>query len=124
MNLLVHNLVQCRRKSCLENNTAFPLLLQPEKLETRSVEYSEDFITNILPKIEWEGLARTLDSLKVEHTVPSSIPTETNTQFFHEMHSHLLEKEVVEGRMVCSGCQQVYPIREGIPNMLLAEDTE
>jgi len=32
-----------------------------------------------------------------------------------------MKVDITSGRMVCQGCNHVYPIRDGIPNMLLTE---
>lgn len=38
------------------------------------------------------------------------------------IHRALMETRIIQGEMVCNGCGHVYPIRDGIPNMLLQED--
>ena len=37
------------------------------------------------------------------------------------LHKYLLEVDIEQGEMVCRNCSHVYPIKDGIPNMLLNE---
>ncbi|CAO3613014.1 unnamed protein product [Cunninghamella blakesleeana] len=55
--------------------------------------------------------------------IPNEIPENAteNEEFLKVLHSILLETHVQQGKMVCNGCQHIYNIKDGIPNMLLAE---
>ncbi|CAG7850711.1 SubName: Full=Related to TRM112-subunit of an adoMet-dependent tRNA methyltransferase (MTase) complex {ECO:0000313/EMBL:CCA74735.1} [Serendipita indica DSM 11827] len=48
-------------------------------------------------------------------------PEQMDTEFLKALHHVLLEIHVEEGAMVCANCGHVYPISNGIPNMLLQE---
>lgn len=52
--LITHNLLACHAKGCTTNN--FPLQLQDVQIELREQELNPDFITNILPRLEWRAL--------------------------------------------------------------------
>jgi len=61
---------------------------------------------------------------------PNFLEQEPDEAFLQALHHVLLQVRtnalmfqlhVVEGEMVCPACSHVYPIRNGIPNMLLAE---
>lgn len=42
--------------------------------------------------------------------------------FLHDVHHVLLEVQVMEGNLVCPETGRRFPIKDGIPNMLLHED--
>lgn len=60
--------------------------------------------------------------------LPESLPEakpeglEEDDELLKTLHGLLLESFVDSGKMTCPGCGHVYVIRDGIPNMLLAED--
>ena len=57
MRLITHNMLQCHVKGCNANN--FPLQLQEVVLEQEEAEMNEDFLRNMLGKIEYEALVAT-----------------------------------------------------------------
>ena len=42
--------------------------------------------------------------------------------FLHDVHHVLLEVQVIEGDLVCPETGRKFPIKDGVPNMLLHED--
>jgi multifunctional methyltransferase subunit TRM112 len=46
---------------------------------------------------------------------------EENEEFLKVVHGVILETHVQQGDMICPNCSHVYKIKDGIPNMLLAE---
>ena len=45
-----------------------------------------------------------------------------NVEFLKVLHHVLLEIVVVEGQLICPESGRIFPISQGIPNMLLNED--
>lgn len=56
-------------------------------------------------------------------SLPESVPENyaENEDFLRCVHKALLEVEVVEGSLVCPETGREFPIRNGIPNMLVNE---
>ncbi|KAG0238540.1 hypothetical protein BGW42_004302 [Actinomortierella wolfii] len=113
-------MLQCHVKGCNANN--FPLELQEVVLEEQEAELNEDFLRNMLGKLEYEALVATCLKLNIQD-LPPTIPEDAayNEEFLKKLHHAILETHVVSGKMICPNCQHVYVIRDGIPNMLLAE---
>ncbi len=42
-------------------------------------------------------------------------------QFRTDLHLLLVKRQVTEGQLQCAACERIYPIANGIPNMLLNE---
>ncbi|KAG4108230.1 Trm112p-domain-containing protein [Neocallimastix lanati (nom. inval.)] len=118
MRLLTHNMLQCHVKGCNIDN--FPLKLEEIEIEELEAEFNVDFINSMLNRLDWRALVHTPFSLGIAQ-LPEEIPEELNDEMLKQLHHILLEIDIISGRMVCKGCNHVYPIRGGIPNMLLTE---
>ncbi|RQM23254.1 hypothetical protein B5M09_002657 [Aphanomyces astaci] len=104
MRLLTHNMLVCNIKACVatarqgENALPlnYPLKIQVDNesgIDITDTNYSKDFVLHILKSIDWTGLVQTV-----------------------------AQTTIIEGELVCNNCGRSYPIKNGIPNMLLEED--
>ncbi|KAI8140783.1 hypothetical protein BJV82DRAFT_621081 [Fennellomyces sp. T-0311] len=120
MRLITHNMLQCHVKNCNTNN--FPLQFQDAQLELIEAEFNPEFLVNMLPKIEWDALVNTTVQLGIS-TLPAQLPENAaeSEEFLKLLHSTILETHVQQGKMICPNCKHEYKIKDGIPNMLLAE---
>ncbi|TFK51244.1 Trm112p-domain-containing protein [Heliocybe sulcata] len=116
--LITHNLLACHVRGCNSNN--FPLQFQDVQIGLREAEFNPDFLRGFLPKIEWNALVGAARQLG-DTSLPEEQPSMLDDDFLKTLHHVLLEIHVEEGAMVCPNCKHVYPISNGIPNMLLAE---
>ncbi|KAF7981250.1 hypothetical protein HWV62_34627 [Athelia sp. TMB] len=116
--LITHNLLACHVKGCTSNN--FPLAFKDVQIELREAELNPDFLRGFLPKIEWNALVGAARELG-DTSLPAEKPEMIDDEFLQKLHHVLLEIHVEEGTMTCPNCNHVYPISNGIPNMLLAE---
>lgn len=46
----------------------------------------------------------------------------TDNEFLQKLHHVLMEIDIIEGNLECPETGRIFPISEGIPNMLLNED--
>ncbi|KIY70054.1 Trm112p-domain-containing protein [Cylindrobasidium torrendii FP15055 ss-10] len=116
--LMTHNLLACHAKGCTTNN--FPLALKDVQIELRESDFNPDFLKGFLPKLDWPALVLAARQLGDE-TLPLQQPEMLDDEFLKNLHHVLLEIHIEEGSMTCPNCAHVYPISNGIPNMLLAE---
>ncbi|KAL1755515.1 hypothetical protein FB107DRAFT_274814 [Schizophyllum commune] len=117
--LITHNLLACHVKGCTSNN--FPLRFSDVQIELRDADFNPDFLRGFLPKIEWQALVDAAKELG-DTSLPNEIPEMMDDEFLQALHHVLLEIHVEEGVMTCPNCRHKYPISNGIPNMLLAEN--
>ncbi|KAI9017071.1 hypothetical protein BC832DRAFT_543587 [Gaertneriomyces semiglobifer] len=119
MRLITHNMLQCHAKGCNSNN--YPLELREVELESLEAEFSDDFIRRLLPKLDWGVLVQTAYSLGVAQ-LPEEVPEEQDEDFLRVVHDVILGTRVKVATMICKGCGHVYPIKDGVPNMLLQDN--
>ncbi|EEB09668.1 tRNA (guanine-N2-)-methyltransferase regulatory subunit Trm112 [Schizosaccharomyces japonicus yFS275] len=123
MKLLTANFLTCASKKCSSSPDAFPLNISDAKIAIQECEMNPEFIKNVMLRVEWPALVKTTQQLG-NNTLPMEKPEltdESDELLFKSLHNVLLETEITEGKMTCGSCGHVYPIVEGIPNMLLSE---
>ncbi|EPY53477.1 tRNA (guanine-N2-)-methyltransferase regulatory subunit Trm112 [Schizosaccharomyces cryophilus OY26] len=123
MKLLTVNFLTCSNKRCSGTSEAFPLKIEDAKLAIQEIELKPEFLRNILPRVDWNALLISTRQLG-NHSLPEEKPElteESDEVLLKSLHNVLLETEITEGKMTCGSCGHVYPIYEGIPNMLLSE---
>ncbi|KAH9451754.1 hypothetical protein Pst134EA_025692 [Puccinia striiformis f. sp. tritici] len=125
--LITHNLLACNAKSC-SAPTNFPLRFeQVQKVEIKESELNKDFIKGFLNKLDFNALlyaSRALGDADLPESFPIEFlqdPDSISDQLYMALHHALLEVHVQDGNMVCPSCGHIYVIKDGIPNMLLAE---
>eukprot|EP01137_Pigoraptor_chileana_P034724 Opistho-2@27699 len=118
MRLLTHNMLKCHVKGCIKDN--FPLRIEVDELVKEEAELNPDFIRHIIGKLDWAALVATAKSLDI--SVPESLPESPDDEALEGIHNVIIETHLKAGRLVCNGCGRVYPVSNGIPNMLLNED--
>jgi len=61
--------------------------------------------------------------LGLEFDLPEEKPeAPLSEEMAQTLHSILFEQYLKNGKMTCQGCGHIYAVKDGIPNMLLAED--
>merc|ERR1712025_1054861 len=122
MKLLTHNMLTSK---CMKNVvTGYPLSIQARDVKVSEVEFNQEFVARIIPKIDWECLCRAAEQLGHLEDLVKSVPDnyENNEDFLRKAHHVLLEIEVINGDLVCPETERKFPVTDGIPNMLLNED--
>ncbi|CAB4427555.1 unnamed protein product [Rhizophagus irregularis] len=118
MRLVTHNMLQCHVKGCNSNN--FPLQLSDVEIEIQETDFNPKFLRNMLSKLEWNALVKTALEINIT-TLPNVLPNDLDEEFLKMLHRVLLETHIKQGQMICPNCNHTYPIKDGIPNMLLSE---
>ncbi|KAK4687394.1 multifunctional methyltransferase subunit TRM112, partial [Tremellales sp. Uapishka_1] len=113
--LITHNMLTCHVKNCTKDN--FPLVFSDVELVIREAPENPDFLIRFLPKLDWTALVDTARSLG-DTSLPESQPETLSPAQITALHHVLMEIHVEEGAMNCRGCGHVYPISNGIPNMV------
>lgn len=116
----------CVVKGCEDN---FPLYVEGTKVE-QTEDYADEevfnpeFIKSLIERVDWNAFRYALSNLNIPNSLPQA-PEEldlSNGELLQDLHRLLLDTHVSEGSLKCSKCSRVYPISQGIPDMLLHED--
>lgn len=112
----------------------YPLQIKPVKLILEEAPFDKEMVTRILPKIDYaalrqacQQLAETCRQQGIELPVlPDTLPATTEGIIDDALAANLFrvlfEIHVQEGVLVCPDTGREFPIKEGIPNMILHED--
>lgn len=122
MKLLTHNMLT---SNIIKGVTkGFPLGINATKVEVNDVDFNPDFITHVLPKLDFPALKQAATQVGFGDDLPESLPdsAELDETLQKSLHKALLQVEVIEGELVCPETGRKFPIHNGIPNMLLNED--
>eukprot|EP00803_Ostreobium_quekettii_P007174 evm.model.scf_705.2 EVM.evm.TU.scf_705.2 scf_705:13464-16792(+) len=120
MKLLVHNMLQCQIKGVTNR---YPFKIEASQVEETEVDFSPDFLRRRFPMIQWGALvegARSLGVTNLPEEVQESMLQDED--FLRRFHHALLEVVLIEGALVCPETGRRFPVRKGIPNLLLNED--
>lgn len=78
----------------------------------------------MVPRLEWATVKMAAE-IAGEKDFPEEFKPETmgsDQDLLQKLHHLLLEIEVINGSLTCPETGRVFPISNGIPNMLLNED--
>jgi hypothetical protein len=64
MKVITANFVTCAVKECKTTATSFPLHFHDAELELQEVDFQPEFIRNVIPRIDWEGLRTTANEVR------------------------------------------------------------
>lgn len=122
MKLLTHNMLTS--KAIKNVSTGYPLKIEATAVKVSEVEFNQEFIAKIIPKVDWDCLRRAAQELGHLDDLPAAVPEsyESQTEFLKQAHHALLEIELISGNLICPESQRKFPVTDGIPNMLLNED--
>jgi multifunctional methyltransferase subunit TRM112 len=143
MRLLTHNMLQCNVKKCIRG---YPLHLEQVEYQAQDIEFNKEFLERIVPKLDWSAFQTTLkehlawtphiqtppillsedgqndngdQTIDNAQLIPYDLDNEEWWKVFHE---YLLNRKIIHAKMTCTSCNHVFPIKDGIPNMLVRED--
>ncbi|KAK3997491.1 hypothetical protein QBC44DRAFT_68099 [Cladorrhinum sp. PSN332] len=122
MKVLTLNFLTCAVRTCKQSSDSFPLHPKEAELASDDVEINPQLLSNLLPRLDWNALRTTSIELGFP-ALPEQPPTleelEADEKTLKDLHSLLMETNLVEGKLVCGHCGHEYAVKEGIANFLL-----
>lgn len=100
------------------------LSFQVSKQDEVEAEFNPIFIERLLPKLEWSTVYLSAEVVGLQEDLPKDFSDDivSNQDILQKLHHLLLEVDILEGQLECPETGRVFPIKDGIPNMLLNED--
>mmetsp|Transcript_17908 Transcript_17908/g.26568 ORF Transcript_17908/g.26568 Transcript_17908/m.26568 type:complete len:129 (-) Transcript_17908:47-433(-) len=126
MRLLTHNYLKSNVKG---TENGYPLVIEAEEVVVVESPVDATLLAKLLPKLDYAcllGAAKQLEDKTEVPTLPTEAPN-TKTEPLDEdvmanLHKVLFDIHINEGFLVCPDTGRRFPIKEGIPNMILHED--
>mmetsp|Transcript_21727 Transcript_21727/g.53888 ORF Transcript_21727/g.53888 Transcript_21727/m.53888 type:complete len:138 (-) Transcript_21727:2-415(-) len=135
MRLLTHNFLQSNVRGTTEG---YPLKIEATKLIVESSPMDSVLVKKMLEKVNYPALVAAIKDIKdtpdldaeisVTLLKAPSIPSEApsgdalDESALEALHFFLFDVHVVEGILQCPDTGRKFPIKDGIPNMILHED--
>lgn len=91
MKLLTSNFLTCAVKACKSSPSSYPLHFREATLERREIAFNPLFLTNILPRINWDALSVNVGELGLEAMMPDRQAVEEVEQ------DGYVERDLAEG---------------------------
>ncbi|VDM41530.1 unnamed protein product [Toxocara canis] len=100
------------------------LMIIISSVNVKEFEFNAEFVKRMIPKLDYPVLRQAAESIGEADGLPAEISTgwEDNEILLKKLHHVLVSVEVLEGELKCPETGRVFPIREGIPNMLVREN--
>ncbi|KAI6659320.1 Multifunctional methyltransferase subunit TRM112-like protein [Oopsacas minuta] len=123
MKLITHNILQNNMK---DGKKGYPLVLQATKIDKVIAEFNQEFLLRMLDRLEYHVLIHALEMIGMKDFLPIILPENCSEDeaFMKNLHHALLEIDIIEGELICPESGRKFPIKDGIPNMLLTDEEE
>ena len=144
MRLLTHNFLQSNVKG---TEKGYPLLIEGTVVVVEESPMDKELLLKLIPKLDYAVLRGAVDQLISQESssasqqgpldlpqLPTTLPERTtggtavsddglyDDELLAKLHTVLMDVHVMEGNLVCPDTGRKFPIKEGIPNMILHED--
>lgn len=127
MRLLTHNFLQSNVKGTTKG---YPLIIEADEVVVEESPVDKELLVKMLPKLDYPaflGAAKQLSSKCNLPDLPVQLPAANDDDDMDEtmlinLHKVLFDLHVIEGNLVCPDTGRKFPVKEGIPNMILHED--
>ncbi len=131
--------MKCSVKGVIQG---FPLIIVAEKIENINSDFNSGKIyalwvsvifiliievcRNLSNRINWNALRQACKNLNLTDLDEigdfDSASADVSIDSLRVLHHVLFEIHIIEGELICPDSGRKFPIKEGIPNMLLHED--
>ena len=124
MKLSTHNLLMCNKKTCIDNEKNYPLIIKAIKVNTVKSEFDEEKTKVFFDKMDKKALNQGCKDLNISKFDLEKLSEEQmkDKEVLEHLHNILFEVEIEDGNLVCANCGREYMIKRGIPDMVLKDD--
>jgi len=122
MRLITHNMLKCNIRGVEDG---YPLRIQAENIEIIESEFDADMIKSMILKINWPALISACSDMaftELNGLEELNEEAKSDESVLRRIHKVLFDVHLLQGHLVCPTSGRKFPVKDGIPNMLLHED--
>lgn len=131
MRLLTHNFLQSNVRGTTKG---YPLKIVPTKVLVEESPVDTELVRKMLPKLQYAAVVSAIAEIADQvdpkpPAIPNELPTaaaegdlDLEESVLEALHQVLFNIHILEGELVCPDTGRKFPIKQGIPNMILHED--
>ncbi|KAG7356306.1 Trm112p-like protein [Nitzschia inconspicua] len=130
MRLLTHNFLQSNVKG---TTNGYPLKIEATNIIVEESPMDVGLVTRMVAKVDYGALVAAVSEIRATELLAAEqipdIPTEKpdlqvtdSNALLEALHVILFNIHILEGSLICPDTGRQFPIKDGIPNMMLHED--
>ncbi|KAG7356668.1 Trm112p-like protein [Nitzschia inconspicua] len=130
MRLLTHNFLQSNVKG---TTNGYPLKIEATNIIVEESPMDVGLVTRMVAKVDYGALVAAVAEIRATELLAAEqipdIPTEKpdlqvtdSNALLEALHVILFNIHILEGSLICPDTGRQFPIKDGIPNMMLHED--
>lgn len=105
----------------------YPLIIEPTEISIEESTVDRQLLDRTLAKLNYQVIVAAAKQLAGDDTatlpeLPAELPATLDDALAADLYRVLFDVHVIEGFLVCPDTGRKFPIKEGIPNMILHED--
>lgn len=112
----------------------FPLIIEAEVIEIEESPVDAEMVLQLLPKLDYSAVLQAIKQLaptceqlhfslpELPEVLPESMDETRDSSLISSLYRVLFDIHVQEGWLVCPSTGRKFPVKDGIPNMILHED--
>ena len=128
---MTHNFLQSNVRG---TDKGYPLIIEAEVVVFEESPLDADLLLKLLPKLDYSVVLGAVAQLSASTTctlvlpeLPSTLSRDgeelrKDTVLLTSLHMVLMDVHLLEGNLICPDTGRKFPVKEGIPNMILHED--
>ncbi|OEU20598.1 Trm112p-domain-containing protein [Fragilariopsis cylindrus CCMP1102] len=118
MRLLTHNFLQSNVRGTVDG---YPLKIEGTNIVVENSSMDSNLVRKVLPKLNYPALVAAINDIRNEEGEEDN-NNNISESVLKALHFFLFDVHVIEGCLICPGTDRRFPIKDGIPNMILHED--
>lgn len=106
------------------------MIIEADAIVIEESEVDSEMLTRLLPKLDYPAVLQAVQQVAelcekegfVVPELPKELPENIDSSLVSNLHKLLFDVHLIEGHLVCPDTGRKFPVKEGIPNMILHED--
>lgn len=116
----------------IRTEKGYPLIIENgAELIVEESPVDNELVLKLLPKLDYSALLGAINNLREQSVgfdipeLPPAVPdnpAELDDETIAKFHKVLFDIHLVKGHLICPDTGRKFPVKDGIPNMILHED--